>query len=152
MKLDAAFARSLLFAVMIGMGGLSQAAPQKQAPQAKEAPPAAAPAEAETQTIPGTVIARKSGGFLSLSVKGGALNLAFYDAEKKQVPADVARAAARWDPKKTIGTERRVLNPSGDGLTLVSTPVKPPYIFKVYLTLLPAEGEATESYVVDLRD
>ena len=72
--------------------------------------------------------------------------LSFYDKEKKPVECDVARAAVRWNPHYKLGEERRVLNPSGDGKTLVSAPVRPPYNFLFFLTLLGENGEAVESF------
>jgi hypothetical protein len=150
MKLNSALAKSLLMAASMGMVTpvLAQTFPRP----AKPAQPAPKPApDEEPATIEGIEIARKNGGYLGVTVKGPRLVLKFYDSEKKPAPLDVARAAARWNPVNKTGDERSVLNPAGDG-SLVSTPVvKPPLVFKVYLTLLDADGKEVESTVVDLR-
>ena len=150
MKLNSALAKSLLMAASMGMVTpvLSQTFPRP----AKPAQPAPAPApDEEAATIEGIEVTRKNGGYLGVTVNGPRLVLKFYDNEKKPAPLDVARAAARWNPVNKTGDERSVLNPAGDG-SLVSTPVvKPPLVFKVYLTLLDADGKEVESTVVDLR-
>jgi hypothetical protein len=148
MKLNAAFTKSLLMAASIGM--IVPVAAQTTAKPAKPATPA--PVE-EPAKIEGLELARKNGGFVGLTVEGPRLVLKFYDADKKPADLDVARAAARWDPVTKTGDVRSVLNPSSDGKSLVSTPVvQPPLVFKVYLTLLSADGTAVESLVADLRE
>jgi hypothetical protein len=100
--------------------------------------------------IPGTVINRADGNFLSLQVAGGNFTLTFYDKKHKLMAMDVTRATARWPNPRAPGDNRTVLN--GSGSTLVGAkPVVPPYNFTVYLTLLQGEGEdakAVESYTV----
>ncbi len=143
-----------------------KAAATQAAPAAKGAAPAAnatkAPAKkAEAPPkIEGMEIARGAKGFLGLQLVGGTFKLSFYDLKKKPVAPDVARAMLRWDPKGKVGQERLVLN--RDGLALSSPrPVKPPYAFKLFITLIP-EGGATgdgaeaaapagETIVVDFR-
>jgi hypothetical protein len=147
MKINAALARTLLMAASIGMVVPLRAqttpktkpapAPKQQTPPAaadakKKAPDKgkAAPAPETTEPEPviaGSTITRADGTFLGLSLEGGNFKLSFYDAKKKPVQANVARAAARWDPVTTAGQERVVLNPIGDG-TALSGPkqVRPP--------------------------
>jgi hypothetical protein len=148
MKLNAALAKSLLMAASIGMVVPMVAETSTKPKTVKPAPaPTDVPAE-----IKGIELPRQKGGFLGLTVEGPRLVLAFYDAEKKPVAIDVARASARWNPTNKVGEVRTVLNPGTDGKTLVSpNVVQPPLVFKVYLTLLDADGNALESIVADLR-
>ncbi len=148
MKLNAALAKSLLMAASIGM-----VVPLIAQTSTKPAAPAPAPAPVEKPaTIEGIELPRSSGGFIGVTLDGVRLVVKFYDAEKKPVASDVARATARWNPINKVGEIRSVLNPDADGKSLVSTPVlQPPHVFKVYLTLLDAEGNAVESFVADLR-
>ena len=123
---------------------------KKEAPKTGPSTPAAAEEEAEPQ-LPGSVIARPGGGFLSLTVDGLNFKLSFYDAKKKPVDADAIRALARWDPPGR-DQQRSVLNPSGDGKSLTgNVQVRPPYVFKVFLTLIGSDEKAVESHVVDFR-
>ncbi len=116
--------------------------PKKEEPAAEEAEP----------VIPGTTIARADGTFLGLSLEGGNFKLSFYDEKKKPVSANVVRATARWNPVNKTGELRVVLNPTGDGLALTGPQqVRPPFVFKVYLTLINEAGEAVESHAVDFR-
>ena len=146
MKLNAALAKSLLMAASIGI-----VVPLTAQTSTKPVKPAPAPAE-EPATIPGIELPRKKGGFLGLTVEGPSLVLKFYDKDKKPAAPDVARASARWNPVNKTGEVRAVLNPGADAKFLVSpSVVQPPLVFKVYLTLLDAEGNAVESVVADLR-
>ncbi len=142
---------------------LAETTPKAKAPAKTPVPPATKPgakkeapkdepkAEAEP-VIPGAVIERSDGTFLGLSLESGNFKLSFYDAKKKPVAANVARAAARWNPVNKTGDERVVLNLAGDGLALTGPrQVRPPFVFKVYLTLLNEAGEAVENHVVDFR-
>jgi hypothetical protein len=64
----------------------------------------------------------------------------------------VVRAALRWQPTYQRAPELHVLGP-GDGKSLSGAkPVRPPYSFKLFMSLF-AEGsdEPVESYVVDFR-
>jgi hypothetical protein len=158
MKPNAALAKSLLMAASIGIVVplCAQTAPKKSAPTAgpsKPAPAPAAPAAEEPEPqLPGSVIARPSGGFLSLTVEGLNFKLSFYDAKKKPLAADAVRAIARWDPVNKTGEVRSVLNPTDEGTALMgNVPVRPPYVFKVFLTLLGPDGKALESHVVDFK-
>lgn len=133
----------------------SPVAPAKAKPEAKKADE-----KKEAPKIEGIVIERPGGGLLGLKLEGGTFKLSFYDKDRKPVPVDFPRAAARWNPNYKQGSERMILNPAGDGKSLVGgRPVRPPHTFKLYLTLLTAAGDegaaterAGESYVVDFRN
>lgn len=116
----------------------------------------------EEPKIEGIVIKRSNGSYLGLRLDGGTYKLSFYDAKKKPVAPDVTRAAARWNPNYKLGSERIILNAGSDGKSLVgSKPVRPPYAFKLYLTLLKGEAQgdgeggegeqAVESFVIDFH-
>ena len=157
MKPNAALAKSLLMAASIGIVVplCAQTVPKKNAPAAATPKPAPTPAPAAEEPepqLPGSVIARPGGGFLSLTVEGLHFKLSFYDAKKKPLAADAIRAIARWDPVNKTGEVRSVLNPIADGTALQgNVPVRPPYVFKVFLTLLGPDGKTLESHVVDFR-
>jgi hypothetical protein len=138
-------------------------APAPQSPGTKPTPPAPAtppakPVEKEEPKIPGIVIARSTGNGnqLGLTISGGTYVLKFYDKKRKAIKVDVTRATARWDSKQKAIPEKTVLNILDGGKALGGgKPVRPPYAFKLYLTLLKGEGEAekaVETYVVDVTD
>lgn len=103
--------------------------------------------------IDGIAIARPNGTYLGLNAASGIFCLSFYDAKKKPISCDVARASARWQSPKLRFQSNEILNPSSDGKALFGgKPVVPPRYFKVYLSLLDANGQVTESYVVDYHD
>jgi hypothetical protein len=104
--------------------------------------------------IEGTELARPNGLYLGLTLTDGKFKLTFYDKKKKPGKVDVTRGLARWANVHGPGDNRAVLNP--DGLHSLVAPqfVRPPYVFKVYLTLLKGDGDAAEvveTYVVDFR-
>lgn len=147
----------LLTAVLVFAGSSPVRASAKPPPGSSGAKNvvAPAPAPAPEPEIPGLVISRPNGGFLSLLVDGnGNFRLAFYDAKKKAAPVDVARARARWSVRYKATDERTVLIPTADGSALTSPLViRPPYIYRIYLSLF-VEGsdEAVESYPnIDFR-
>jgi hypothetical protein len=160
MKTTAVLVKSLLVVAAFGMmvPGFAQygSAAKTKAKGADEAPAnPAAPAKDDDQEskIVGVEIARANGNFLGLSIAGGGFKLAFYDAKKKPVAIDVASGVARWQPSYKKGNELAPLSPSGDGKSLASSKVvQPPRIFKVYLTLFNAAGDAVENYTVDYRE
>ena len=94
-------------------------------------------------------------GFMGLEVVDGNFKLTFYDAKKKPVPPDVARAAFRWDTKSKSGPERVLLTPGGPNSLSSPKTIRPPYIFKLFITLLKDEAgddyAAGESFVIDFR-
>jgi hypothetical protein len=152
MKLNAALAKSLLMAASIGIVVplVAQTGSKKVAPKADPAQPA--PPEGAAPQLPGTVIAREDGRFLSLSLDGMHFKLSFYDANKVLVEPDAVRAVARWDPVNKAGVLRAVLNPSEDGKALKGNVlVRPPYVFKVQLLLIGADDNTIESHSVDFR-
>jgi hypothetical protein len=110
--------------------------------------------------IPGIVIPRTNGGYLGLTLENSNFKLSFYDAKKKPVTVDVARATARWPVHYKTTEERTVLNPTPDNLALIANKfVRPPYVFKLYLTLLKGEegtaedsaAASAESYTIDFQ-
>lgn len=112
-------------------------------------------AEEEMGTIDGMTLNRSNGTFLGLTVEGGQWKLRFYDEKKKPAKVDVTRANARWVMPMKADHERTVLNPTPDGTALVGARfVRPPYNFKLYLTILRGEGdtaEVVETYTLDYR-
>lgn len=163
------FATSLLQAQTVPAAPAAKATdtPAPATPALKPSTPAAktTPAAAKTTpavkkevplpTIPGTVINRPNGTFLSLTVVNGNFVLSFYDVKHKLMAMDVTRATARWPNTKTItpGQFRTVLNGSGTAL-VGQHPVYPPYNFNVFLTLLQGEGDdakAVENYTVAFK-
>ncbi|MES2697061.1 MAG: hypothetical protein V4773_26590 [Verrucomicrobiota bacterium] len=111
--------------------------------------------EAAMGKIEGIEISRGAKGFMGIQIVGTVFKLTFYDDKKKPIAADVDRAALRWDPKNKIGEERVVLN--SDGGTSLTAPknIRPPYNFKLFITLIKdaADGQqpVNESYSVDFR-
>lgn len=151
MKFNSALTKSLLMAASIGM--IVPSAAQTLPKPATPAKPSTVPTEEEPAKIDGLEIARKAGGFIGVEIEGVRLVVKFYDADKKPIEANVARAAARWNPVNKTGEVRSVLNLAGDGKSLVSTPVlQPPHVFNVYLTLIAEDGTAVETFVVNLRE
>jgi len=148
MKINAVLAKSLLLAASVGLVvPLLAKPPVKSAPApAKQEEIAKPEGDAPEATIPGISAPRAKGGFIGIEVDDSGFKLSFYDKDKKPVECDVARATARWRPSYKIGEEHRVLNPSGDGKTLTSTPVRPPYNFRFALVLLNENGDAVDSF------
>ena len=110
--------------------------------------------EDEIGKIDGMEIAR-GGGFLGLQIVNGTFKLSFYNAKKKPVAPDVASAAFRWNVNYQKVPERTILAPSGTALVSDKT-VKPPYNFKLFVTLFKDAGAAAdgseaggESFTVD---
>jgi len=121
------------------------------------AAPAKAPAKAKTEEtegkIDGLTIPRAQ-GFLGLKLVDSHFVLSFYDAKKKPVTPDAARATLRWPVRYQPADERTVLNPSGDGLTFTSVKfVKPPHRFKLFMSLYAENGDQPlESFVIDFAE
>jgi hypothetical protein len=158
--------KTLVLASSLGIAasGLAQdtttAPPSKSAVTNKNALPTSGPKKPaiieKEPVIPGIVIPRTNGGYLGLTLENSNFKLSFYDAKKKPAKADVVRATARWQAQYKALDERAVLNPTPDGMALVSNKfVRPPYVFKLYLTLFKGGGEGEETtaepYLVDFR-
>ncbi len=149
--------RALIFRTGLAVVALSGAvAVWAQTPAAPAKP--AAPAQPEKKkdvpvaTIAGMAIARKDGRWLGLSLEGGGFKLCFYDKDKKPEDADAALAALRWNPTNVVGIERVVLNPDADKKSLSNSKfVKPPFNFKLFITLLSANNKVVEDFQVDFR-
>ena len=131
-------------------------AAQKKAETAKKAEGKKADAKKEEPKIPGVVIARGERGFLGVEIIGSAFKITFYDAKRQKIAPDVTRAVLRWDPKYKVGQERLVLNADADGKSLSSPrSIRPPYNFKLFITLLKEASESEEpvgeTHVIDFR-
>lgn len=129
----------------------------KPIPGGTGAPAGAAPGAKKEEPgegrIVGTPIARPGGKWLGLSIEGGGFRLGFYDAKRKPVAVDAARATARWNPSQRSGQMTTVLLPAAGGKALSSGKfVPPPRVFKVFLSLINEQGEVLESHVVDFRE
>ncbi len=127
-------------------------APQPTAPAVvtPTAPPRPLPvAPAEGEKIKGIEVERHDGrGFLGVDLENNAFKISFYDAEKKPVPADVARVAARWNVTYQPAPERTLLTPTADGMALASLKiVRPPHQFRLFLTLLNAAADGSDQVV-----
>lgn len=145
MKFNAALAKSVLMAASIGLVIPVLAQTRARAPGAKQGP-----TEEEEGVIEGVSIQRPDGRWLGLSMVGTSFKLSFYDDKKKPVAADRPNGSIRWIPAGR-SPERGVLIRSRDGLSLVGNrPVKKPWVFKVFLTLLDDTGQAAETYSVDV--
>ncbi|MDO8540137.1 MAG: hypothetical protein Q7S40_06800 [Opitutaceae bacterium] len=129
------------------------AAPGKSAP-GKAAPKADAKKD-EPGKIEGLEVSRGDKGFLGVQVVDGRFKLNFYDMKKKPAKPDVVRAVLRWDPKYKVGMERVVLNPGAENSLTAERFIRPPYNFKLFITLLKdaagGEDPVGESYTIDFR-
>ncbi len=129
-----------IFVVGLLMGGTASRADTGPVP----------PDEPEPK-IEGFAVERARGGFLGVQIVDARFVVSFYDAEKKQVAPDVARAVLRWPVRYQPADERLVLNPSPDGQTLTSPRViRPPHSFRLSILLfVEGSADALESYRVD---
>lgn len=124
------------------------------------APSKAAPAEAtkkedEMGKVEGIEV-KRGNGYFGVELVGGNFKITFYDAKRHVIPAPVNRAALRWPVNYRPADERTVANISGDGKSLTSSKtVKPPYLFKLFITFLAdgadETGPGTETYSIDFR-
>lgn len=134
----------------------AQKAAENAATKKAEAAKKADAKKKEEPKIEGIVVSRGEKGFMGVELVGGAFKITFYDKKKEKIAPDVARAALRWDAKYKVGQERLVLNPGSDGKSL-SNPktIRPPYNFKLFITLLKdateAEEPVGETHVIDFR-
>jgi hypothetical protein len=99
--------------------------------------------EDEIGKIDGMEIARGT-GFMGLQIVNGTFKLSFYDAKKKPVKPDVVRAAFRWNVNYQKQPERAILTISGTALVSEKI-VKPPFSFKLFMTLFKEVGEGYEA-------
>ena len=111
----------------------------------------AAAEEVPEGVIDGMPIERGDGRWLGLTMVGPKLQLNFYDAKKHPEKVDRVRAVLRIDPvgKETI---RDVMNPTDAGTALIcNKPIRAPWVFKVYITLISPEEVADSVIVVDFN-
>lgn len=144
---------ALLCSLALSLVALAQPPAKKNPAEAGSADKAGK--KEEPPKIEGMEIPRGT-RFLGLQVVNSVFKLSFYDAKKKPIPPDVARVVLRWDAKYKVGQERTVLSPGGGVNSMTSEKtVRPPYNFKLFMTLLKdaAEGEdpVGETIVVDFR-
>lgn len=154
---------TLLCSLLLVAVGQAQPAPANPSTGKAAAPTAAVPAKkndtpkkASPAKIEGIEVARGEKGFLGVQLVEGTFKISFYDAKKVPKAPDVVRAVLRWDPKYKVGKERVVLNVAEDGKSLASPrTIRPPYNFKLFITLLndaaEAEDPAGETHVIDFR-
>lgn len=145
----------IFVAMLTALGALAAETPAVKPADGKVVPKAEEKKPAEpAPKIEGVALARKDGRWLGLAVESGKFVLRFYDKEKKPLKQpDAARASARWKAVGKVGEQRAVLNPASEGAALTAPQfVSPPLTFKVYLTLLDAEGNALENFVADLGE
>lgn len=104
----------------------------------------AAPAE-----ITGLVVARSNGGFLGISSEGPILRVAFYDQDKRPIPADVVRVVARWNDGRA---KRAVLAAESAGVFVSAPVLSPPFKYMGVIVLVRGDEEAaTESYPLNFN-
>ena len=152
MKLNAVVMKSLLMAASMGMVVPLVVMAQTPPPTPRPAAPKKEKAEPPPK-IEGITIARADGRFMGLTVSGVQFDLRFYDDKKKPEKPDVARAAVRWNPANVKADLRAVLNPAGDGMSLVSPGlVRPPLTFRAFFTLFGRDGQVVETFSVNLND
>ena len=131
--------------------------PKKAAP--KTAPAAAAKKDDkkkkadEMGKIEGMELARGT-GFLGVQIVNGVFKLTAYDAKKKPVAADFTRVVLRWSVPYQKNVERTQLTAgSGVGVFTSEKIVKPPYAFKLFITLLKGDADDApgEAFTLDFR-
>ena len=150
MKPNPPFLKSFLWAIALGWVALVLMPASASAAASGQK---AAVEEEEEGVVEGIALARSGGRWLGLTMDGLNLRLTFYDDKKKPTEVDVVRATARWNRPTLARAERSVLNPAGDGVSLVgNNPVRKPWVFVVYLALVGANDEVVESYQIQLSD
>jgi hypothetical protein len=154
--------KTLLVALLVSaasVGAIAQTPSSSAAPAGNAGAKAPAPKKEEPAKIAGTEVARVKGGYLGVQIVNNTFKVSFYDAKKKPVAPDVARAVLRWDPKYKVGKDRVVLNADADGVSLSSARnIRPPYNFKLFITLIREAKETPETdepvgetYTIDFR-
>jgi hypothetical protein len=123
--------------------------------------PTPTPTEEPMGTISGTAIQRAHGGWLGIELKDQNFWLTFYNDKKKPVAADAGAAVLWWPVQYQPNPERVELTTSSNPAVLTSAMViKPPYSFKLHITLLADANSGTgpqggtpppepESYIID---
>ena len=125
----------------------SSTPPAPVAKPAEKAAPKPEPKPEEIQ-LPGVVINRPDGRFLSVETEGVTVKITFYNQEKKKETADVIRISARWTDSQP---RFAVLLPSAPE-TLSSPGVfKRPFNYLVYLALVGGDETVKESYSLRLQ-
>ena len=123
-----------------------------EAPPEKAAgPDAKAAAKKKTFELPkeGKNIPREKGGWINVQTSGAQMIIKFFDAEKKPVAADVARATARFRYPAKSDQERTVLNREGEALVSPGN-VRPPHNFFIILTLLHGADDSDSAQSVEV--
>jgi hypothetical protein len=158
MKLHALLGVRGFSVATVGVWADMAAPPPPPASNAKVAPKAAAKKEEPMGKISGIEI-KRGAGYMGIELVGPNFKLTFYDAKKKpmDIPPGIARAALRWPVNyRQGGDERAVLNPGPDGKSLTSgKAVRPPHIFRLFITLLGPDGtdeSSAENYAVDFHE
>ncbi len=99
--------------------------------------------------ITGIVVARSGGGFLGISADGAVLRVAFYDQDKRPIPADVVRVVARWNDGRA---RRAVLAAESAGVYASAPVLSPPFKYMGVVVLVRGdESAATESYPLNFN-
>lgn len=148
---------------VLGAAVAQTPAPADQKKLAPKADAKAAPAAAkkdekkkkadEMGKIDGLEIPRGA-GFMGIQIVGGVFKLTTYDARKKPAAADFTRVALRWNPSNQKAPERALLVPGGGLGSFTSEKiVKPPYAFKLFITLIKGDGDdaPVENFTVDFQ-
>lgn len=151
MKLNAALAKTVLLAASMGMVVpiLAQTSVKPAGPRQN----AKGEEEEKEGEVKGIALQRPDGRWLGLTMDGLNLRLTFYNQKKNPVAPDVVRATARWNRPTVATPDRAVLNPNGDGVSLVGNRVvRKPWAFLVYLALVNERDEVVESYQVQLTE
>ena len=130
--------------------GTPSATPAAPVSPAAPAPAAAASGEKKEEEIkiPGTVLPRPDGRFLSVETEGVQLKVTFYNQEKKKEPADAIRITARWNDTRPRFT---VLVPTGAETLASPNVLKRPFNYIVYLVLVGADEKVIETHSLRLQ-
>ena len=102
---------------------------------------AAAAAEAEPE-LEGVVVERPDGTFMTVTMDGTRALLSFFDAKKKPIAPVVERAFVKF---RLSGRrpENRTLLPDAEGMSLThGRPLRPPFVFRAFITLVHEDGDA----------
>lgn len=115
------------------------------------APAAAVDApDAPEPKLDGVVVKRADGTYMTVTMDGPAMALRFFNAKKAPIAPNKTNGVVRFQfPSRT--QEQRVLTVSADGKSLThGRPLRPPFIFKAFITLTVGEGDSSpESYTVN---